>query len=167
MSLMRLIHLLADLPKNPNKWALTNVESISINGDDIVFNCGQEELEMVKSDLKDVQKSLKDEEGISKQLAEELEKAEKELVSLRETVASYKISPTDTIADLISRNEWQEERLTTYSTTLANYKNKFLDFEREIKELRARRNKATVKRCQITGKLIATLQDVEYEMIKK
>lgn len=102
---------------------------------------------------------------------ERLEQAVKELeVKLEEKselISSYTISPTDTIEDLVSRNEWQAEQLTVYKDSSNRYNKKVLDLERELKETRARLNKAVVKRDVMTGELIATYKDIEYKMIKK
>jgi chromosome segregation ATPase len=164
---MRLIHLLADLPKNPNKWTFTNVESVSIEGENIFFNTGQEELESVKSDLKDAEKFLKDSEKEKEEAENKLDSVERELEKAQEILNSYEISPTDTIGDLVERNEWQAEQLTTYKTTCANYLDRFREMELEIENLRARKNKATIKRCVNTGKLIAVYSDKEYFLIEK
>jgi chromosome segregation ATPase len=164
---MRLIHLLAELPENPGKWVFTNVESVSIEGENIFFNTDQSELERVKSDLKDAEKFLKDSEKEKEEAEKERDSAERELEKAQETLNSYEISPTDTIGDLVERNEWQAEQLTTYKTTCANHLNRFREMEREIKELRARKNKASVKRCLTTGKLIATFNDKGYFLTEK
>ena len=164
---MRLIHLLAELPENPGKWAFTNVESVSIQGENIIFNTNQSELERVKEDLEDTKKLLKDSEKEKEEVEKERDSVEKELEKAQEILNSYEISPTDTIGDLISRNEELGEHLTAYKTTCANYLNRFREMELKTKELRARKNKASVKRCLTTGKLIATFNDKEYFLTEK
>jgi chromosome segregation ATPase len=164
---MRLIHLLEDLPKTPSKWAETNVESISVHGDDIIFNFDQADLGNLKEDLENTEKFLKNAEKEREELTAGLSAVEAELEKAKETLHSYEISPTDTIADLVERNEWQEEQLTSYKTTCASYLNRFREMEKEITELRARKNKASVKRCLTTGKLMAEYQGKTYFLSEK
>jgi chromosome segregation ATPase len=164
---MRLIHLLEDLPKTPSKWAETNVESISVHGDDIIFNFDQADLENLKEDLENTEKFLKNAEKEREELAEGLSVVESKLEKAQETLRSYEISPTDTIADLVERNEWQAEELSNYKKTVSGYLNRFREMEKEITELRARKNKATVKRCLTTGRLMAEFGGKTYFLTEK
>jgi multidrug resistance efflux pump len=164
---MRLIHLLEDLPKTPSKWAMTNVESISIEGDDVIFNFDQTDLKMARDDLKNAERMLKKIEKEEADLKSKLSDVEAELKTARNTLLSYEISPTDTIGDLIERNEDLSDQLFIYKTTCANYLSKFREMEKEITELRARKNKATLKRCLTTGKLLAEYQGKTYFLTEK
>ena len=59
---MLLSNLIEDLPKNPNKWARTNVESIILNGFDVIFHCEEynQEIEPLKENLEDHVKLIKE-----------------------------------------------------------------------------------------------------------
>jgi chromosome segregation ATPase len=164
---MRLIHLLEDLPKTPSKWAETNVESISVHGDDIIFNFDQTDLEILKDDLKNNEEVLKNTEKERDELIAGLSAVEVELEKAQETLRSYEISPTDTIADLVQRNDWQAEELISCKKAISGYFNRFREMEKEITELRGRKNKATLKRCLTTGKLVAEYQGKTYFLTEK
>ncbi len=127
----------------------------------------QREIEQLKDDVlteADIAKGLGKENERLEQAVKELEV---KLEEKSELISSYTISPTDTIEDLVSRNEWQAERLTVYKDSSNRYNKKVLDLEHELKDVRARLNKAVVKRDLRTGELTATYKDIEYQMIKK
>lgn len=163
-----LTNLLKDLPKNFDKFTSTNVESFQIahNGD-IIFICGQEEIESLKGDIKINEKEIEKLEKEKEKLDDELEEALGKLEEVNKTLSSYQISPTDTIKELVERNEWQEGQLIHYKGLVQKFIQANREFDIELKNARSRKNKATVKRCINTGKLIAVFQDAEYEMVKK
>lgn len=167
---MRLIHLLADLPKSFSPLAETNISSFSSpNGVDIIFAFEGDEdiIKDLKTDISNLEDDLKKLEKEKKELEDKRDDLEKKLGEKNELLESYTISPTDTIADLSERNEWQEKKITEQQIALRSYLERFRDFEKEIETLRARKNKASVKRCLKTGKLIATFQNTEYVMEPK
>jgi len=108
------------------------------------------------------------------ELEKDWDEASKEVTRLDELVEtqsnllkSYQISPTDTIGDLVSRNDWLNEEVQTYKQSLSNFRLANEAFAKENKELRARKNKVSVKRCLTTGKLMTSYLDKDYFLTEK
>lgn len=158
---------------NAPKWAHVNVESVENYG--LTYVITTEEtvqdaasiIDGLKHDLDAVQKET---DKLEEDLREEGQKnddLEKRIEELWVQLDDYKISPTDTLKGLIERYEALEETLKTYKESNRGLFNNNSDLRKQIKKLRAKKDKATVKRCLTTGQLSATFDGVEYQLIKK
>jgi DNA repair exonuclease SbcCD ATPase subunit len=158
---------------NAPKWARVNVESVEnygltykITTEETVQDAAaiiqnlKEDLDSSDREIKKLDESLRKEEWVNKEL-------ESKIDNLYSELQDYKISPTDTVGNLISRNEELAGRLSVLQEALNKFSRRYEDDQREIKDLRARKNKATVKRCLTTGRLLASFDGVEYILEKK
>jgi len=159
--------------QNAPKWARINVESVENYG--LTYTVITEEtiqdaastIEGLKSDLDVAEKEclrleeeLREETGRNNDLEKRIEELEGQL-------SDYQISPTDTLGDLIERNDELTKRVTMMQERLNRFHCRYKEDQQEIKDLRARKNKATVKRCLTTGRLLANFDGVEYILENK
>ena len=125
------------------------------------------EIESLKQDIKygdEEIRKLQDDLGEEKSHSDKLEKKLDELYA---TFLSYEVSPGETVKGLVDRNDELNKRVADLQESLNKFHRRFEADQREIKDLRARKNKASVKRCLTTGQLVASFDGVEYEMVKK
>jgi chromosome segregation ATPase len=168
---MLLKHFLSNFVNAP-EWARINVESVEHFGlTYLIYTEGeiknaQEEIDSIKKDLERAEDEIDDLEGDKAKLRDELEDLENVLDANKKLLQSYEISPTDTIQGLVERNENLTEQLSQTKQSLARHISINEDLTREVQNLRARKDKATVKRCLTTGKLIANFNGVEYQLIE-
>lgn len=120
----------------------------------------KKDIEIGNREIKKLEEDLFEEKSLN-------DKLEKELAELRATFLAYELNPGETIGDLISRNDELNQRVASLQESLNKFHRRHEDDQSEIKDLRARKNKASVKRCLTTGQLVANFDGVEYVMTKK
>jgi chromosome segregation ATPase len=159
--------------KNAPKWARINVESVEHYG--LTYNVITEEavqnaasiIQGLKDDLSLADKECKRMDDELQEEVQKNEELEKRIEKFEDQLGDYQISPTDTLGELVERNDWQAGRITELQESLIKYSRRYDEDRQEIKDLRARKNKATVKRCLTTGRLLANFNGVEYILEKK
>jgi predicted RNase H-like nuclease (RuvC/YqgF family) len=157
---------------NAPKWARINVESVENYG--LAYKITTEEtvedaaaiIQNLKEDLDSSDKQIKKlEEDLWKEELKNNE-LEKQIGKLEDSLKNHQISPTDTLGDLIDRNELQAKKIAELQESLNKFHRRYEDDQQEIKDLRARKNKASVKRCLTTGWLMANFDGVDYILEK-
>lgn len=159
--------------ENAPEWARINVRDVEryglnftvITEDEIEY--AQEQINSLKDDIARSEREISALEINLTEARDEVKKLEELVSSQGILLKSYKISSTDTIGDLVSRNEWQAEQLKDYKQLVSNFRIANEAFAKENTELRARKNKASVKRCLTTGKLMAEFQGKSYILTEK
>jgi septal ring factor EnvC (AmiA/AmiB activator) len=82
--------------------------------------------------------------------------------TLEESLCDFKTDGETTAKDLLERAENAEKSEQNCRDALIRFKNSYSEMERKVDKLNARKNKATVERCRITGKLIAEFNGKKY-----
>jgi chromosome segregation ATPase len=157
--------------QNAPKWARVDVDYVAPYG--LNYEIGVPYSQEALNEISSLKDHINDNEKIIDNLAKEtqdlendLSETKESLEKARETLDSYQISPTETLQELIDRCEAQEEQINNYRQNLQNFHKNQLDLTREIKELRARKNKVAVKRDLYTGKLYVEYDGIKYNLEK-
>lgn len=164
---MILKHLIEDLNSiiaQSNEYDPTNVTSIEYAKGQILFECGQEEIEELKSKLKDNEDILIRYEEEARQSVSANASLENRIAILEEALCDFKIASGGTAKDLIEKVFQAQQAGQDYRLALIEFQHKYGEIQLENEKLRARKNKATVERCRITGKLVAEFDGVKYTL---
>ena len=127
----------------------------------------ESEVEDLKSDLKSAEEEIESLDNKLFENSEEVRKLEKELQAAKDLLNSYHVSPTDTIGNMDKRITELEEQNSFLRENCRKFDEQVKEKDQTIKDLRAKKNKAIVKRCLTTGQLTANFDSVEYQLIKK
>ena len=162
---MILKHLIEDLNSiiaRANEYDQTTVDSVSYERGFVIFECGQEELVELENKLKDTEEVLTRYEEEAKQSVSANASLENRICELESELRNFTTDKEGTVLDLIARAANAETSERHYRATLVEFKRQFGEIQLENEKLRARKNKATVERCRITGKLVAEFDGVKY-----
>jgi oligoendopeptidase F len=154
--------VLAEISSLPyHRLNQTNISEISLspNGD-LFFVTSEEEVEVLKGNLKDNEEIIKGLEKENTEKDQELGKLEEELAKLEEVdnIRDGELS----LADLLVEKQKTDEQNLEFRKALQGWKSEFEKQTRELEKLRARKDKAKVHRSLHTGKLIAEFAGKKY-----
>jgi chromosome segregation ATPase len=163
-----LIRDLKEIIKNAPEWASITIDHVYFDGYDYVC----EDIEL-KAKIQDLEGDVKGAESEINQLQKTEADLRDEIVALNDQIEKERalmrqIHNNETnLADEVKVNEDLHKEIEVYKTALHEHKRVNDELNREVTKLRARKNKATVKRCLTTGGLIAEYDGVIYKLIKE
>jgi len=166
MLLKDLKPLVANINMNP--YCVTNIEGVEIIGQDIVFEMDQSEIDSLEKDIEDNETVISNLESDIKSSKEEYDTLKEEADKLREILDLYKNDKGETINDMLKQIKDLEAQNLQRGETIAAFRKRVEEDIKEIKNLRARKNKGMISRCSTTGKQICEFKGVKYylEIIK-
>jgi chromosome segregation ATPase len=141
---------------NPHRLNHCNVlEIVPLPNGDLYLETNAERVEELKQDIADNEAVIKrmEEEGAA--LDQENDKLRAEVEGLRATLADIK-DGSRTVADILEELAKAEKQGDDARRQWREWHAAHQEQARELAQLRARKNKATVSRCRTTGKLLAT-----------
>lgn len=133
------------------------------NGD-LYLETNQEEVEELKQDIKENEDTIKDMEAEAEKLSANVDRLESELTKAREALGQVKDGDLS-LRDIVDENEALKAAAQTHRRALSDWRDLHEKQAREIKDLRSRKNKATVSRCVKTGKLLANYNDQTFALV--
>ena len=167
MILRNLIQELNTIIPRASDYDVTNVAGVDYSGGFITFECGQEEIEKLKSDIKDNEGVINGLESDLKNRDADIDKLGARINELESELSNFVSDKEGAALDLIARAKNAEVSELNCRKTLQDIKGIYKEMEIDNQKLRARKDKATVTRCINTGKLIAEFNGVKYFMEEK
>jgi chromosome segregation ATPase len=164
-----LIRDLQEIIKNAPKWANIDIDDVYFDGLDFICVSTEleERIEELEEDIKINEKVIKEQDERSVNEGQYANHLQKQIDEYEQYFSNLKDNKGKSFRELLERNQWQEKELVKYEGYLKTWRDKVTELEKEITNLRARKNKATVKRCLTTGQLMAEFNGVEYILTKK
>lgn len=167
MILKNLIQELNTIIPRASDYDETNVTGVGYSGGQIIFECGQEELESALETKKEDDKYIAEQDKKILEQEDKNDQLKTRINELETILDNFKLDGGGTASDLLARVERAEKSEENYRLTAQHLKGVYDDLVLDHKKLNTRKNKASVTRCVYTGKLIAEFNGVKYFMEEK
>ena len=165
MLLSHILQEIAQLKGINSRWANTNVDSIEVRGQDVVFLTDSCEIKELRGEIDDRDSDIKRLEEDGKELDQKNSDLEEEILKLTELTEQYRADSGETMQELLDANKEQGEQLKRYQDGVKTYRDLYEVGKKEVEKLRARLNKAVVERSG-ANTLVCEFKEKRYTMVE-